>query len=980
MPRIIPRSPASLAGWLFAAIVGAVALLPRSASAQFIWRPDAHWLTLSTPHFIVVYPREFDAWAHAMAERLESVRTAVGAEVGSLPRNRVTVLVTDPYSVSNGSAWPFLESPAIVVWPTPPDPRSTIGDSRSWPEILAVHEFTHIAHLTRPSRNPLQRLLVRLAPLGIGPITRKAPRWVFEGYATYVEGRLTGSGRPHGVWRPAILRQWALEGRLPTYSQMSSWDEYEGGSFAYLAGSAFLEWLADQRGDSTITQLWRRMTARTDRSFEQAFVGIYGDSPRALYGRFTVELTGKALEIEKALGDSSLVEGTLVQRLSWTTGDPAVSPDGKRVALVLRSKDLPSRVVVWNSADEPPDTAEASRRARAAKRDPEDVPAVQFWPRQKKALATLHAENGYPYDAPRFFADNRRVLVVRNTVRGDGTMIPDLFIWDTKTQAVTRVTRFAGIENADPAPDGRSAAATRCYAGHCDLVRVSLPDGAIEVLAAGSPTRAFYRPRVSRDGRTIVAAVSDSGSWRLVTFDSANGLREIGPADGVNRYDAEFTADGRILHVSERGGIPNIALLDPATGATRDLTRVLSAAVAPAVGGGRDVWFLTLHATGMDVRRIALDSTSDIRPVAIDPRLAPAAQRPVVVADTFARTPLGSARAYGLGPREYRLLAGYSLAADGTDAVLGLASTDKVGRLDWVVQGGLGRDWRPRGASLGSAWRGWPVEVGGELFTMRRDASAQEPAGFTTVRDDATLRGATLAVGRTRAFATGELTARLGGSLQQLRLSDVDSSRARTFAWRPIAFASLDGDAMRRSDVRFSAASFSLQGARGASGDETRSGLPFSRGIVSASVSAGSITGATSSFVRLDGSYGIVGSSAPFEMFVVGGAAPSFIDTTTVAQWIPMPVLPFGALRGRRYASYRISLGGDVFSPFLWAGAAGDSLARWMRVAGFDANISIPPLPFFRLPASAVTAGIGYSIDEPWRKKTRAYISLRYRP
>jgi hypothetical protein len=67
---------------------------------------------------------------------------------------------------------------------------------------------------------------------------------VSEGYATYVEGRLTGSGRPYGVMRPAMLRQWALEGRLPTYAQLSSWGDFQGMAMAYLVGSAFLEWLA----------------------------------------------------------------------------------------------------------------------------------------------------------------------------------------------------------------------------------------------------------------------------------------------------------------------------------------------------------------------------------------------------------------------------------------------------------------------------------------------------------------------------------------------------------------------------------------------------------------------------------------------------------------------------------------------------------------------------------------------------------------
>src|SRR5512140_506984 len=95
MPRIAPRILASLARPALAALLVAVALIPRPAAAQFLWRPDAHWQTLRTPHFTVVYPREFEDWARTMAERLESVRSAVGAEVGSLPRKPVTVLVTD---------------------------------------------------------------------------------------------------------------------------------------------------------------------------------------------------------------------------------------------------------------------------------------------------------------------------------------------------------------------------------------------------------------------------------------------------------------------------------------------------------------------------------------------------------------------------------------------------------------------------------------------------------------------------------------------------------------------------------------------------------------------------------------------------------------------------------------------------------------------------------------------------------------------
>jgi hypothetical protein len=93
-----------------------------------------------------------------------------------------------------------------------------------------------------------------------------------------------------------------------------------------------------------------------------------------------------------------------------------------------------------------------------------------------------------------------------------------------------------------------------------------------------------------------------------------------------------------------------------------------------------------------------------------------------------------------------------------------------------------------------------------------------------------------------------------------------------------------------------------------------------------------------------------------------------------------MPALPFGILRGRRYASYRVAVGDETFSPFYWAGAAGDSLHQWLRVVGVDARAGLPPLPVVRLPSTEVRAGVGYTLDNPWRKRTRGYLSVRYRP
>jgi hypothetical protein len=104
---------------------------------------------------------------------------------------------------------------------------------------------------------------------------------VLEGYATVIEGRLTGAGRPSSTIRALILRRWAENGRLPTYAQLNSDRRFLGMSMAYLTGSAFLEWLEQQPGvaPDALRNLWSRLTARHRRSFDEAFIGVFGDRP-----------------------------------------------------------------------------------------------------------------------------------------------------------------------------------------------------------------------------------------------------------------------------------------------------------------------------------------------------------------------------------------------------------------------------------------------------------------------------------------------------------------------------------------------------------------------------------------------------------------------------------------------------------------------------------------------------------------------------
>ena len=964
---------------LLRSLAALVALaLPATAAAQ-IPRPHLDWRTAETPHFRFHYPAEAERWTLDLATRMESVRDAVTALVGGGPRQRVTIVVEDPLNISNGSAWPLLDRPAIYLWPTPANARSSVGHSRGWAEELAVHELAHIAHLTRPPRNRRQRLFWRLSPLPLGPVARRAPRWAFEGYATYVEGRLTGSGRPYGAARAAALRQWALEGALPSYAELNGAGGYRGGEMAYLAGSAFFEWLIARTGEESLPRVWRRLSARETRSFDQAFAGVYGGSPAALYGRFTAELTGRALAAERELGADSAGTGALVLGpRGYGYDDPDVSPDGTRLAVRVRGRDRPGPVLVVRTAADTVTARERRARERILERDPEDVLAVEYLPRPHRVVARLEPDQEAGYEEPRFFADGARVLVTRWTGRADGSVRADLYEWTLDGGRVRRLTNGAGVRGADPAPDGRRAVAVRCSYGVCDLVTVGLRGGEVTVIAPGSVDRVFDRPRFSPDGRTVAVSVQESGRWRLRLYDVAGAggaaaSRDVPVPDPASRYEPEFTRDGReLLVTSERGGVQRIEAIDVATGAARVLTAVSGAAAAPAAAGDSTVYFVNLRSRGLELRRVTFAAARAPAPVVRDSGLAPALPvRATAVADTFARGPVSASRPYGLGPRGLRYVPSQSGGRDGSLYAVALVSADPVSRLTLVAQGGLGDRGTWRGGSAGAALRVWRPEVGAELFSVQHQPS-RAPAATGLVPDVARYTGGTAAVTLLNSYGWRTARYHVGASTGRLDASALDAAGALDGAARTLGFAEYAGSyQLALRGVRLGA-STAVHGSAGRTGgDAWRRGIGTLEGRAE-------VVGVT---LAARGTLGATGGRVPaVEQFAAGGIDVPFVDPAVLAQRIAVPTLPVGFAAGRRIGSYRFATGLGGFEPYYLAVAAGERVRGWTRIIGAEQRVATPPIGLLGLPAIEILAGVGYPLTGPYRYDTQLYGGLTVRP
>jgi hypothetical protein len=945
-----------------------VVLSPYSLPAQGLVRSWLPWRTIETDHFVFHYPLELEDWTRALASRADAIQASVGQLVGYVPPRKTHVVVDDPYETANGSAWPFLNRPVIALWASPPDPRNDIGEFRDWGRTLLSHEFTHIAHLARPSRNSALRTFWQVAPVDLGPITLNAPRWVIEGFATFAEGRVTGSGRPHGSWRPAYLRQWALEGQLPRYEQLNSFGSYDGGEFAYLAGSAFLEWLAERHGDSSLVDVWRRMTAKQPRGFEEAFSGVYAESARALYGKFTTDLTGKAIVIEGRLREIAPNDtGEIVQRLSWSTGDPAVSRDGRRVAISLSSPTAPARIVIWSTTPER-DTLRAKRDSALRKSDPEDVPARTIFPSPKRALATLRANAGAPYESPRFLPDGR-VLLSRMMRVGDGSLRSDLFIWNPQTRAVRRVTRGASLRTADPAPNGRSAIAMRCDHGWCDVALVDLNTGRDTVILRGSPERSFFRPRFSPDGSRLLVSMNESGRWRLVVASArTDDFHEV-PVSG-NVYDASWIAGDIVVATSDEDGIANLETIDLSSGQSRRLTHVSGAAVGAEVAP-RDssIWFLSLYSRGYDLRRVRAPVAGGSSMIAADTRLAPASMLPPVEMPPFATNSVSAARPFDLSARLFRWLPLPQADADGYSAVIAASSNDVIGRSEVVAKGSFGDYSAWRGVALDFIWRGFHPVLRGELFSASQSLGQSRSQVSGGAGFDSRIRGGIGVFDRLYSFESWSARARLAASGSDLETNGVTTGRTQVIEDLSLA-------ALQRSGMRSVSESVTGTYVIGRSFD-TR----FSRVVTSAGLSAfGFIPVPVSASVT----YAATTGDAPlYERMSLGGNTPALVDRLLFTQRVTMPVLPSGIAVGSSALAYRVNVNTQPLGAYFWSGSTAPNssrFAKWNRVIGLEGSQSFAAIPVAGVPTARIVYGAGESLDEPFRRQIRGYLSVVINP
>lgn len=454
------------------------------ADSVRVQSPDAPWKTYRTAHYRIHFPahHSFTPFAEEVASRIEGIHAKVTEWVGHEAKGPIDVVLRDPVMDANGFALPLLKRPYVELWKTPPEPTSAIGHHRGWVELLVVHELTHIHHLTWPQQSPNWR--DRLANSIVGPVATKSPRWVSEGYATLIEGRITGVGRPHSAYRAAVIRQWALQGKLPNYETVSGMGGFRGGSMAYLVGSAYLEWLErrNPQQPDILKTFWKQLASRKRRDFSTSFRATFGMDPKDGYDRWCAEVTHDALELERR-SRGLLREGEVFARVDGEITDLAVSPDGTKLLARVLSREKPG-LRVW-------DLAPKSEKAEAKKADGKDE--VQDRPPEfpePKIFATVGRRNGYlPRHA--WWIDANRIGFELREPNEEGVLQPRYLEANFSTRRVAPA--------APPAPPQASPYGFKELEGIWNIVKTT-PKGEQRLTRTLS---AAWQPAPTPDGKAL---------------------------------------------------------------------------------------------------------------------------------------------------------------------------------------------------------------------------------------------------------------------------------------------------------------------------------------------------------------------------------------------------------------------------------------------------------------------------------------------
>lgn len=258
--------------------------------------------TVSTPNFEVYYRRGWETEARNVLQALEYSRTYVEKLTGNSP-GKVKVVLSDMGNTVNGYASPVGAKMGLYAYPPSSD---ELGLGEDWWQLVGVHEFIHMAQMTRATGEPA---LLRALFGNILYPNLYQPMWMTEGITVYGESQLSEqTGRLNAGTYPAIIGALAREGRLPNPGKACYYSYSNPLGNYYVYGSSFHQYLADKYGENKFSVLYGETSSSlaaylnpisSSLSLDQAYRTAYGNDVATLWTEWQNDAASKSAPLPK---------------------------------------------------------------------------------------------------------------------------------------------------------------------------------------------------------------------------------------------------------------------------------------------------------------------------------------------------------------------------------------------------------------------------------------------------------------------------------------------------------------------------------------------------------------------------------------------------------------------------------------------------------------------------------------------------------
>lgn len=573
----------------FFAGIAATSVAADPAQLRLPAAPFHGYRELRTRHFVFIFePQDRQA-----AEKLTSFAEEVYARLSRFLRSspdRISCLLIGRTDAANGYFNP-LPPHHIGLYLSSPDTPVIGARSGDWLRLLFTHELTHYIHLVydRGFFHALSRIFGGTASSGDGLFL---PGWAVEGIAVNTETLLSNGGRGRNPYFELYYRDLILERRMFGLGQ-AGYDAYgrpEGR--VYIAGYIIIDYIITHFGEGAFYRIHDDYVRFPFAGLGPSVKRVTGMSISSIYASLIAELRNRYTEA------AGLPEGELESPAE--TGDyylPAVTSAG-----LFEYRELPDRKSAIVQVD--PATRASVTVVSASLTDPESFSVT---PDGKTLVFSAFSVNAARAGGPETVAD--------------------LYLCDTVTRRLTRLTWNAHLVQPAIAPDGSRVIALQRIGSHRRLVslqlRGKLAAGVLRLLYADKRANLFT-PVFSPDGGTIALVRNIDGRQTVVSAslesltpmplpgDTPVALQpdrdwnstvpeEVAHFHAGEEYYPSFSGTEHILYTGDRGGTLALYEADLPTGEVREVLR-------DRIGASRGVRYRdgilyeTMASTGTAVR------------------------------------------------------------------------------------------------------------------------------------------------------------------------------------------------------------------------------------------------------------------------------------------------------------------------------------------------------------------------------------------